>query len=218
MTIRPAFFMILFSVSMCLTGLSQAEDAIDRLTAKRLEKVHQALIAFQAARQDIPRTGPLHEYRVNLHVHSAFSHDSRGTIEDIVSAAKKAGTQVLMFTEHPAPHYDFVIDGHQGLKDGVLCIAGAEMKGMLVYPRESVKAVETLESQDLSHHVRGRNGLTFLSHLEERMDWEIRGLTGVEDLRGDRGIAVELGPQRRRRVAGHEHFQGRGDPIQEDPA
>jgi len=170
----------MLSLVLSLGSFTFAEDAIDRLTAKRLEKVHQALAAFQSARKEIPRTGPLQEYRVNLHVHSAFSHDSRGTIEEIVAAAKKAGTQVLMFTEHPASHYDFVLDGHRGVKDGVLCIAGAEMKGMLVYPRESVKAVESLESQDLSHHVRGRNGMTFLSHLEERMDWQINGLTGNE--------------------------------------
>lgn len=175
------FFLIgAFIVGLVLSTDLTAEDAIDRFTAKRLEKTHQALVALQAARKEVPRTGPLHEYRANLHVHSAFSHDSRGTIEEIVAAAKKVGTQVLMFTEHPASHYDFVIDGHQGLKDGVLCIPGAEMKGMLVYPRESVKTVESLESKDLSNYVRGRKGMTFLSHLEERMDWEIADLAGNE--------------------------------------
>lgn len=180
MLFRTSCVAFWLGLALCFGMTAFAEDAIDRLTAKRLEKTHQALVALQAARKDIPRTGPLQEYRVNMHVHSAFSHDSRGKIEEIVSAAKKAGTQVLMFTEHPAPHYDFVLDGHQGMKDGVLCIPGAEMKGMLVYPRESVKTVETLESQDLSSHVRGRNGMTFLSHLEERMDWEITGITGNE--------------------------------------
>lgn len=157
-----------------------AEDAIDRLKADRLERVHQARLTLQSARKELPRSGPFQEFRANLHVHSKFSHDSRGEIDHIVASAHKAGTQVLMFTEHPAPHYDFVTDGHQGMRDGVLLIPGAEMKGMLVYPRESVKSVESLNSQDLSLHVRGREGQTFLSHLEERMDWELKGLTGVE--------------------------------------
>jgi hypothetical protein len=180
-----------FFRSVCLWALAlvigwsepprtHAEDAIDRLQPDRLEKVHQAVVALRDARREVPRVGSLREYRVNLHVHSKFSHDSRGQIDEIVAAARKAGTQVLMFTEHPADHYDFVKDGHQGLNDGVLLIPGAEMKGMLVYPRESVKSVESLDSQDLSLHVRGRSGLTFLSHLEERMDWELKGLTGVE--------------------------------------
>src|SRR5262249_51309436 len=34
--------------------------------------------------------------------------------------------------------------------------------------------------QELSDLVRGRGGLMFLSHLEERMDWQIEGLTGCE--------------------------------------
>jgi len=157
-----------------------AADAVDRLTAERLEAVHQAVLKLKSERRDIPRSGPLREYRANLHVHSAFSHDSRGTIDEIVAAAKAVGTQVLMFNEHPAEHYDFFKDGHRGTRDGVLLIPGAEMKGLLVFPRQSVRGLESGPVQEFSDLVRGREGLTFLSHLEERMDWEIRGLTGVE--------------------------------------
>ena len=111
-------------------------------------------------------------------VHSAFSHDSRGKIEDIVASAKKAGTQVLMFTEHPAAHYDFVKDGHQGMRDGVLMVAGAEEVGLLAYPLAPVpKAGGTLEMAAL---VKRTGGLNFLAHLEERMDVESPDLTGVE--------------------------------------
>ena len=74
-------------------------------------------------------------------MHSGLSHDSRGTVEEIVAAAKATGTRVLLFTEHPADHYDFYKDGHRGLKDGVLLIPGAvapvgvaDMLGMLGTP------------------------------------------------------------------------------------
>lgn len=157
-----------------------AVDALDRLTIERLEAVHKAVLQFKSDRQDVSRPGPLREYRANLHVHSAFSHDSRGKIQDIVTAARAAGTSILMFTEHPASHYDIFVDGHQGSRDEVLLIPGAETKGMLVYPRQSIKSVESAKPQEISDFVRGRDGLTFLSHLEERMDWEIHGLTGVE--------------------------------------
>jgi hypothetical protein len=46
--------------------------------------------------------------------------------------------------------------------------------------------------------VQGRRGLTFLSHLEERMDWEVRGLTGVEiynthaDFKDEKRLAAAL--------------------------
>ncbi len=161
-------------------GHLAAADAVDRLTAERLEAVRQAVLKLKSERRDVPRVGPLKEFRANLHVHSAFSHDSRGTIEEIVAAAKTVGTSILMFTEHPTDKYDFFKDGHQGTRDGVLLIPGAEMKGLLVYPRQSVRGLDSGPVQEFSELVRGRDGLTFLSHLEERMDWQIRGLTGVE--------------------------------------
>jgi hypothetical protein len=118
--------------------------------------------------------------RANLHVHSELSHDSRGKIEDIVAAAKRAGTEVLLFTEHPSKEKDFYLEGHRGLRDGVLMIPGAEMKGMLVYPTMSLRPFESADAQETTRIVRNRDGHAFLSHLEERMDWQIQGLTGVE--------------------------------------
>ena len=191
---------------LCLSvSLIQAEiratfalDAIDRLTPERLEAVHQAIAKLKTERHDLKRPGSLREYRANLHVHSAFSHDSRGKIDDIVGAAKAAGTQVVMFTEHPADHYDVFQDGHQGMRDGVLLIQGAETNGMLVYPRQSIKNFLKATPQELSDFVCGRDGMTFLSHLEERMDWEIRGLTGVEiynthyDVKGEKRLLASM--------------------------
>ena len=181
---RSPLVFVVFSLLALFSGTGDrttfALDAIDRLTADRLEAVHQAVVKFATERRSLTRPGLLHEYRANLHVHSAFSHDSRGKIEEIVTAAKGAGTQILLFTEHPADHYDVFLDGHQGLRDGVLLIQGAETNGMLVYPRQSIKTFLKSPPQEFSEIVRGRDGLTFLSHLEERMDWEIQGLTGVE--------------------------------------
>jgi hypothetical protein len=114
-------------------------DAVDRLTKKNLQAVRETIEKYAAQRTDLERPGPLREVRANLHVHSELSHDSRGKIEDIVAAAKRAGTEVLLFTEHPSKEKDFYIDGHRGLRDGVLLIPGAEMKGMLVYPTLSLR-------------------------------------------------------------------------------
>src|SRR5262245_5114047 len=175
-----------------------ADDALDRLTAERLEAVHQSLAALKSQRRDLVRPGPLREYRANLHVHSALTHDSGGTIDEIVAAAKTVGTHVLMFTEHPAEHYDFYRDGHQGMRDGVLLVPGAETKGLLVFPRQSVRGYDSAPVQEFSDIVRGREGLTFLSHLEERMDWELRRLTGVEiynthaDFKDEKRLAAAL--------------------------
>ncbi|HTI52489.1 MAG TPA: PHP domain-containing protein, partial [Planctomycetaceae bacterium] len=169
-----------FLIASVLPAVSARADALARMKPERLEAVHQAVVALRAQRQELSRPGPYRDYRANLHVHSAFSHDSRGKIDDIVAAAKEAGTSILMFTEHPADHYDFFKEGHQGMKDGVLLIPGAEMKGFLVYPTFSLRGVETGSPQELCDLVRGRGGLMFVSHLEERMSWDIRGVTGNE--------------------------------------
>src|SRR5207244_709706 len=101
------------------------------------------------------RSGPYQEYRANLHVHSLLSHDSRGTLEEIVAAAKKVGTRVLMFTEHPSERHDYFKDGHQGMRDGVLLIPGAETGGFLVFPTRSLRGLETKSSQEFADLVVG---------------------------------------------------------------
>jgi hypothetical protein len=174
------------------------EDAFDRLSPARLAAVRAAIVKLQAERKELPRPQPWKEYRANLHVHSSLSHDSRGTIDEIVRAAKAAGTQIVMSTEHPAEHYDVFDDGHQGMREGVLLVPGAETKGLLAFPVSSPRAFLDAPSQEYSDAVRGRGGLTFLSHLEERMDWELRGLTGVEiynthaDFKDEKRLAAAL--------------------------
>src|SRR5262245_40916092 len=145
-------------------------DALVRLNSERLEGVHRDILALKSQRQELVRTGPYRDYRANLHVHSAFSHDSRGKIDDIVAAAKAVGTQVLLFNEHPAETYDFFKDGHRGIRDGVLLIPGAETQGFLAFPTQSLRSLNGGSPQEFADLVHDRGGLMFLSHLEERMN------------------------------------------------
>jgi hypothetical protein len=155
-------------------------DALAKLKPDKLEAVRQAIQALQTQRRKVPQAGPYKEYRANLHVHSALSHDSRGTLTEIVVAARAVGTRVVLFTEHPADHYDFFKDGHRGTRDGVLLIPGAEANGFLIFPTRSLRGLATRSAQEFADVARRDGGLVFLSHLEERLDWEIRGLTGTE--------------------------------------
>ncbi len=155
-------------------------DALKRLTETNLKSVHEAVVALRSERQDIPRTGPYKDYRAAIHLHSAFSHDSRGTIDEIAAAAKVTGTEVLMFTEHPSDAYDPAVNGHHGMHDGVLLIPGLEARGFLVFPTESMKGVAGDSPQAYVDESRAKGALVFLSHLEERMDWDVHGLTGTE--------------------------------------
>jgi hypothetical protein len=155
-------------------------DAVARMTAAKLKGVHESIEANNAARQPVEQKTGYDDVRAILHCHSKWSHDSRSTIEEIIEGAHKAGVRVIMFTEHPADHYDFVTDGHQGLKDGVLLVPGAELHGMLAYPLKSLKGLTFSGPQEQSDMIKRTGGLAFICHLEERMDWEIPGITGTE--------------------------------------
>lgn len=173
-------FGLLSTLVAMLANAASAGDGLSRLTETKLAATTKAVAQLQAERKELPRPGEFQDFRANLHVHSAFSHDSRGKIDDIVAAAKRAGTQVLMFNEHPAPHYDFFSDGHRGLKDGVLLVPGAEMRGFLCFPTQSLKGLDGGSNQEFTDLVCGRDGRLFICHLEERMDWELAGITGTE--------------------------------------
>ena len=85
-----------------------------------------------------------------------------------------------MFTNHPAPSYDYFKDTEQGMHDGVLLLPGAETGGMLVYPTRSLNGQQESSPQAFVDLVHQDGGLTFVSHLEERLDWDLDRLTGSE--------------------------------------
>jgi hypothetical protein len=165
-----------------VAGLAQTvwADAMERMGLEKLRATHERVEALEKELHRVSLPSGYDDVRALLHVHSAFSHDSRGTIDEIIQAAKKAGVRVILFSEHPASHYDYVVDGHQGLKDGVLLIPGAETGDFLAYPKTTIQAQKTTGNQEFSDLVRSTGGMIFLCHLEERMDWEIAGLTGSE--------------------------------------
>ncbi|MCA9025174.1 MAG: PHP domain-containing protein [Planctomycetaceae bacterium] len=155
-------------------------DAMDRLKIPELKKLRAAIEVLREDYEPVTLESGYTDYRAILHAHSHWSHDSNATPEEIREGAKKAGVKIVMFTEHPAEHYDYFKDGHRGLKEGVLFIPGAETKGLLNYPLASVKG-QTFESpQHEVDAVRATGGMAFLCHLEERMDWQLDNLTGSE--------------------------------------
>jgi len=155
-------------------------DALERVGLEKLRATHERIEQLRGELKPVSLKSGYDDVRALLHVHSAFSHDSRGTIEEIVAAANKAGVRAILFSEHPASHYDYVKDGHRGLKDGVLLIPGAETGGFLAYPKRSIQDQKTEGPQAFADLVRSTDGMIFLCHLEERMDWDIKGMTGSE--------------------------------------
>lgn len=156
-------------------------DALSRMQISYLKATRSSIEELRDQRQEIRSVNSeFQDFRAQIHVHTHWSHDSNATIEEIMEAAKSCNTQVLLFSDHPAPEHDCFVDGYQGVRDGVLLVPGAEQEGFLLFPQRSYRDVAYEGSQGLADLVRKDDGLVFLSHLEERMDWEIRGITGNE--------------------------------------
>src|SRR5438128_6131672 len=91
-----------FALLPVLLGLpfpSQADDA-DRTSRARLEQVHRDVARLGSLTRSVSAPAPYQDVRDVIHAHSYLSHDSRGTPEEIIAGAKKAGMRVLFMTDH----------------------------------------------------------------------------------------------------------------------
>ena len=98
----------------------------------------------------------------------------------MLADARKAGVQAIMLTDHYRPPRDFIRESWRGFHEGVLFIPGVEARGFLVYPVNSIMDRMEEPRPEFIASVTASNGLIFLSHVEERMDHPMDGLTGME--------------------------------------
>jgi hypothetical protein len=98
----------------------------------------------------------------------------------MLADAKKAGVHCILLTDHYRPPRDFIDGRWRGLKDGVLFIPGSEARGFLLYPETSILKRMDVQTPDLISTVAAGDGMIFLSHIEERRDHPVDGLTGLE--------------------------------------
>lgn len=122
------------------------------------------------------------DYRGIIHCHSKYSHDSEGTYEEILAAAKSAKVDFVIMTDHP-PKDDPGLplrEGWRGVHDGVLFIQGAELGSQIlaIGIREPVTASGRQAKIDAIH---AQGGLAFIAHPEEVTTWDsFTGFDGME--------------------------------------
>lgn len=123
----------------------------------------------------------LRDFRGAIHVHTLYSHDSSGTYEEILAAAKRVGLDFVVITDHPPaedPGRPLRL-GWRGLHDGVLFIQGAELRHniLAVGIREPVRGEGRPGRIDEIHR---QGGVAIASHVEEIDDWDFAGCDGIE--------------------------------------
>jgi hypothetical protein len=153
---------------------------VQRLSLVRLAAVHADVQKLQAQRVRIPPLLGLKDYRCILHAHAEDSTHTGGTLPEMLADAKRAGVHAVLLTDHYRPPRDFIDGRWRGLKESVLFIPGAETHGFLIYPMKSILPRMDLKGEDFINTVTAGDGMIFLSHIEERQDHPLDGLTGLE--------------------------------------
>ena len=115
----------------------------------------------------------LDEYKGVFHMHSYWSHDSRGVLNEILPAAKKAGYNFLFFSDHPHSKLDTFPRGYNGVYNGIIFEPGTEGgKGLMVVPMDSSVIDWSQDQSDVIHKLVSNGGLVIYVHTEKKHDWE----------------------------------------------
>jgi hypothetical protein len=119
-------------------------------------------------------TGPYQDVRAVIHAHSYLSHDSRGTPEEIIAGAKKAGVRVLFMTDHYTADRRFLREALRGERDGILFIPGSELsQGLLTFRMEQATWREGASDAEVLAALNSTGGVGFVAHPEKRTDWDL---------------------------------------------
>ncbi len=118
------------------------------------------------------------------HVHTGGSHDSPGTVAEVVSAARSAGVRWVAITEHTRPG----VIGPHGVIDGVTVIPGFEVRAAgasLLALGLTERLPATKDPAELVRHTRAAGGVAVVGHFEhsglaEPEAWRAAGPDAVE--------------------------------------
>lgn len=174
---------ILLSLTPCASAAdppARKYNPTARLALARLAAVHADVGALKTRRVEVPPLPGMTDYRCILHAHAEDSAHTGGKLPEMLADAKKAGVHCVLLTDHYRPPTDFIDGRWRGLKDGVLFVPGSEVRGFLVYPEQSILKRMDLKTPEFVDTVTAGDGMIFLSHIEERKDHPVDGLTGME--------------------------------------
>jgi len=107
----------------------------------------------------------LFDYRGLLHLHSRFSHDSEGSLDDVLRAGARAGAHFVWITDHgnrdAAPW--------QGMHDGVLVLVGQEWsqpEGHLTLLGGDLAVADRKNTLEVLRAAWAEGGLGIISHRD----------------------------------------------------
>ncbi len=135
---------------------------------------------FQQLRKEPAVLTNLNTYRGVLHVHSYLSHDSKGTLNEIIPAAKTDGIDFIFLTDHPRGDIDTIPKGVHGSYDGILIESGSEKQGFDTWPLDSTIINWKVNKDTIAKNIVSRGGIIFYAHTEEPHNWGNPDYQGME--------------------------------------
>ena len=181
-------FVVLMMIAACRSAALAATDeaapkrysSIERMAPARLKAAHDDVARIQQSRRALAPLPGLTDYRAILHAHAEDSAHTGGTRPEMLADARKVGVNLILLTNHFRPPTDFITDSWRGLHEGILFVPGSEDRGFLLLPTRSIVAHMKDPTPSFIETVRADGGLIFLSHIEERPNHSMAGLTGME--------------------------------------
>jgi len=120
----------------------------------------------------------------SYHMHSNHS-DGKGSIPELITAAKQAGLDWIILTDHGGPNTGSENSG--GWVEGVLLIGASELSsdsGHMVVIGSDTNYKLPFEAQLAIDELNYRHGLTFIAHPYDNKipwtDWRVSDFSGIE--------------------------------------
>lgn len=168
---------------LILVVLSQIPFAYRRY---KLRQLRARINALNSSRTNLPTVGGFTEYKGVLHVHSSLGGHTKGTLDEILSAAKTNQLNFVVMTEHTESDIDTAELTLKGTRDGILFVNGNEVSTnngdrLLVLPGEKSLATagrsSTAEVVQADH---SRAALSVVAYPSDFKSWQVNELDGIE--------------------------------------
>jgi len=146
-------------------------------TSSSARKTSEALAALRTRRIAPPSLAGYGEFRGVIHAHTGLSHDSTGTDEQILEAARLAKLDFLITTDHYTPR--IFTEGLDGIHNYVLVVRGVELplgcvRGegtarrcgsvLAIGLREPLDPDKYATKEDLLTAIRAQGALAIIAH------------------------------------------------------
>ena len=139
---------------------------VQRLERQHLQAAHDSRLSFARERRLPPTNGLYEDFRAVIQAPAENADPAKGTRQELLAAARKAGIRVVLMTDPGGPNKP---DAWRGLHEDVLFIAGSETgDGAWWFPEFGPDGKPILES-----------GLRFLSGVEEGATAPTNGMAGM---------------------------------------